>query len=136
MAETYHPALAAARGNAPLAATRHRTPANDGDPFIEHYFKRLDPEVAASFTPAQRDAIRVMFGARGIAEHAVELRRSIPFLGGRRFYLVLLMGRERRGLARVYSQGHASRPFNFLFYGVLGALIVVPLAALFAAFGG
>jgi len=144
LAEIYHPALTPPGSSAPLAAYRTRTrraPGQDPsaageDPFIEHYFKRLDPEIAASFTPAQRDAIRVMFGARGIARHAVELRRSIPFLGGRRFYLVFLMGRERRGLARIYSQGTVSRPFNLLFYGLLGGLVLVLALALFAALGG
>lgn len=146
MAEIYHPALASSGNSSPLTAHRtrpRRTAVQDGpaaaanaDPFIEHYFKRLDPQIAASFTPEQRDAIRVMFGARGIAQHAVELRRSIPFLGGRRFYLVFLMGQERRGLARIYSQGSVSRTFNILLYGLLGALIVGPAWALFAAFGG
>ena len=50
--------------------------------FLNHYFKRLDPEVAASFTPEQRDAIMAMFGAREIANHSLEIRRSIAF--GRR----------------------------------------------------
>lgn len=146
MAEIYHPALAHSGNSSSFTSrrTRRRNAAvqdgsaasADSDPFTEHYFQRLDPEVAASFTPEQRDAIRVMFGARGIARHGIELRRSIPFVGGRRFYLVFLMGRERRGLARIYSQGAMSRPFNILFYGLLGGLVVVPGLALFAAFGG
>ncbi|MGD8810534.1 MAG: hypothetical protein PVG24_13080 [Gammaproteobacteria bacterium] len=150
MAELYHPAFAASGRRARATADRRRRqrgPAAEGampaaapDPFVEHYFKRLDPELAASFTPAQRDAIRVMFGARGVAHHAIELRRSIPFLGGRRFYLVFLMGRERRGLARIYSQGCVSRPFNVLFYGLVGGLlaglVIVPVLMLSAALGG
>jgi hypothetical protein len=99
------------------------------DPFIDHYFSRLEPEVAASFTQPQRDAIKVMFGARGIARHTLELRRSIPF-GKRRFYFVFLLGPERRSFARLYSQGMISRPFNALLYIGLGALLMLPVLLL------
>ncbi len=74
--------------------------------FLEHYFRRLDPEVAASFSAEQRDAMATMFGARGIARHAVEVRRSVPFPGGRRLYLVFLLGRERRAISPPLQPGH------------------------------
>ena len=105
------------------------------DPFFDHYFKRLDPEVAASFTAEQREAIKIMFGSRGIAKHAVEVRRSVPF-GRVRFYLVFLLGREQRAFSRVYSQGLISRRFNTLFYLGLGALCLAPVfALLYTSFG-
>jgi hypothetical protein len=97
--------------------------------FLNHYFKRLSPEVAASFTPDQRDAIMIMFGAREVANHSIEIRRSIPF-GWRRFYLVFLMGPERRHFVRLHSQGTISRPFNILFYLGAGALLLIPVLAL------
>jgi hypothetical protein len=99
------------------------------DTFLNHYFKRLSPEVAASFTPDQRDAIMIMFGAREVASHTIEVRRSIP-LGRRRFYLVLLMGPERRHFVRLHSQGAVSRPFNIFLYLGAGALLLVPVLAL------
>lgn len=101
--------------------------------FLDHYFRRLDPEVAASFTAPQRDAIATMFGARGIARHAVEVRRSIPFPGGWRLYLVFLLGRERRTISRLYSQGMVSGRFNAVFYLGLGALFLLPVLILLAA---
>lgn len=97
------------------------------DPFIDHYFKRIDPQVAASFTPEQQEAIKTMFGARGIARHTVELRRSLP-VGKRRYYLVLLLGREQRTFGRLYSEGAVSGPFNLLGYAIIAGLWLVPAA--------
>src|SRR3546814_16310564 len=76
------------------ASAEDTSPA-ERDPFLDHYFRRIDPRVAASFSPEQRDAIKAMFGARGVARHTVEIRRSLP-IGRGRYYLVLLLGRERR----------------------------------------
>ena len=69
------------------------------DEFLAHYFRRIDPAVAASFTKEQRHAMRTMFGDRGAARHPVDVRCTFP-LGWRRFYLVLLLGRDRRRTIR------------------------------------
>ena len=114
-------------------ARRPRSRSASDQAVLEHYFKRLDPEVAASFTEAQREAIQTMFGARELAKHAVELRRSVPLPGGRRFYLVFLLGRERRGITHLYSQGTASKGFDVLWYLGLGALCLAPVLALLIA---
>ena len=103
--------------------------------FLDHYFQRLAPEVAASFTAEQRAAIATMFGARGVTRHAVEVRRSVPFPGGRRLYLVFLLGRERRTISRLYSQGMTSGSFNVVFYLGLGALFLLPVLILLTAGG-
>ncbi len=103
--------------------------------FLDHYFRRLDPEVAASFSAEQRAAIATMFGARGIARHAVEVRRSLPVPGGRRLYLVFLLGRERRAISRLYNQGMVSGRFNVVLYLGLGALFLLPVLILLAAGG-
>lgn len=98
------------------------------DPFIDHYFKRIDPRVAASFSPEQCEAIKSMFGARGIAKHAVEVRRSLP-VGRGRYYLVLLIGRERRTMGRLYSEGAVGGASNLVGYAVTAALWMVPAVA-------
>jgi hypothetical protein len=95
------------------------------DPFLDHYFKRIDPSVAASFGPEQCEAIKTMFGARGIAKHSLEVRRSLP-IGRGRFYMVLLLGRERRTFGRLYSEGAASGSFNLLGYAITAALWLLP----------
>lgn len=69
------------------------------DEFLAHYFRRIDPAVAASFTKDQRHALRLMFGDRGATRHAVDMRCTFP-LGWRRFYLVFLLGRDRRRMIR------------------------------------
>ena len=69
------------------------------DEFLAHYFRRIDPAVAASFTKEQRHALRLMFGDRGATRHAIDMRCTFP-LGWRRFYLVFLLGRDRRRVIR------------------------------------
>lgn len=98
---------------------------------LDPYLRRLDPEVAASFSDVQREALKDMLCARGVARHLVEIRRSIPF-GRRRFYVVFLLGPERRGLSRLYGQGAISARFTVLFYLGLAAVALAPLAILLA----
>lgn len=99
------------------------------DPFLEHYFKRIPPEVAASFTPEQRYAIKKMFGARDVASHSVELRRSFPF-GRRRFYMIFLMGRERREYERLKSEGQLASYFAYVFAALVWLAPAFALAAI------
>lgn len=126
-------------GPAPVPPTVERLPAAQDkstldqpaaarDPFLDHYFKRIEPGIAASFTAEQREAIKTMFGARGIAQHAVEIRRSLP-IGRGRYYLVLLLGRERRTFGRLYSEGAVSGYFNILGYVITAALWILPAVA-------
>ena len=91
---------AAAEAGLPRAAVQPRrsTRLSDDD-FLAHYFRRIDPAVAASFTKEQRHAIRTMFGDRGATRHAVDVRCTFP-MGWRRFYLVFLLGRDRRKIIR------------------------------------
>lgn len=113
----------------PSRSTRRKTSKIPKESFLNHYLNRLNPEVAASFTAEQRDAIMAMFGARGITNHSIEVRRSIP-VGRRRFYFVFLMGPEQRQFVRLHGQGAASRRFGILFYLGAGALLLAPVLAL------
>ncbi len=101
------------------------------DAFLDHYLRRIDPEVAASFTEEQREAIKLMLGARQLARHLVELRRSIP-IAGKRFYVVLLFGRERRQFQRLYSQGTATLGATLLGHGLTAIGCLLPFALLAA----
>ncbi|MCZ4280952.1 hypothetical protein O4H49_09205 [Kiloniella laminariae] len=100
----------------------------DSDLFIKHYFSRISPEVAATFTDEQKHAIKQMFGAREIARHPVEFRRSIPF-GRHRFYLIFLSGRERRAFDRLKTEGQAT---GYVAYALAGAFWLVPSVAIAA----
>lgn len=117
--ERSQPAAESAGGG----ATDHQP---TGDPFLDHYFKRIDPEVAASFSAVQRTALKRMFGSRGAARHLFELRRSLPF-GRKRFYLVVLFGNERRSLMRLMSRNQNSGTFVFLFYLAAASLLLLPI---------
>ncbi len=46
---------------------------------------------------------------------------------------MFLLGRERRGITRLYSQSTASKGFGVLWYLGLGALCLVPVLALLIA---
>ena len=113
-----------------MRARRTGTRRSTDQAFLDHYFKRLDPEVATSFSDEQKRAIWTLFGGRGIARHAVEVRRSLPLPGGRRFYMVFLCGREQRGITRLHGQSESSRGFDLLWYLGLGAICLVPVLAL------
>lgn len=105
---------------------------SERDPFFRHHFSRLDPQVAASFTPEQRRAIKMLFGARSPTRHAIDVRRSIG-LFGKRFYLVLLAGSERRSRARLRQEGMISRVLDALAAAIGCVVLLVPvLLAIYA----
>ena len=106
--------------------------APSGEEVLQHYLRRVDPQVADSFTAEQREAIKAMLGGRGIARHAIEIRHSLPF-GRRRFYMVLLMGREQRSLPRLAREAVRGRPLNLLVYLGLAALFCAPALGVFLA---
>lgn len=105
-------------------AARGRT-RNGDDNALDTYLKRIDPKVAASFTAPQRQAIRTMLGTRGTRRHAIDLRRSFA-LGRSRYYLVMLLGRERRSLARLHRERFSSGMGLLRYFG-LALLILLPI---------
>ncbi len=110
-------------------AIRERRGGLSDDEFLAHYFKRIDPRIAESFTPQQRAALVTMFAGRGVAKHRVEIRRTIPF-GRRRYYLVFLMGRERRAYERLFSEGEISHSLTWVGYLATAALWLTPVILL------
>ncbi len=98
---------------------------DNADPFLSHYFRRIDPKIANSFDEEQRAAIRTMFANRDIAKHALEIRRTISF-GRKRFYLIFLLGRERRAYERDGRSGRRTQGFNLFFYLAVTAAWLVP----------
>ncbi len=86
------------RGQATAGAHPKPMPVSH-DVFLDHYLKRIDSQVAASFSEAQCTALKVMLGYRAAEHHAVEFRPTLT-LGRRRYYMALMMGRDRRILTR------------------------------------
>jgi len=99
------------------------------DEFFQRHFARMDADLAASFTPEQRRAIWVMFGAQPTAAHSVDVRRSVRVFG-KQFYFVFFAGPEKRSRERLEREGAVSRGVN----AAATALGTVVLAAPAAAF--
>jgi hypothetical protein len=111
------------------------------DPFVARFFHRIPPSIARSFTPQQLAAVKLAFGTRQWGDHPIDLRRTFG-IGRWRFYIVLLMGRARRGkdirkqglvlrilsggLERLIDQGTIARRFAG---ALILSLFVVTLAA-------
>lgn len=106
-------------------------PAETRDPFFRDFFGRIGADTAASFTGEQLDAIKRAFGARTFGAHAVDVRLSVP-LGARRYYCVLLMGRERRGAERRWIENR-QHPLWTLANGVVITLFFAMLLSAVAA---
>ncbi len=65
------------------------------DPFIKQFFARIPDQTAAIFTDTQLTELKSVFRDRVGKRHPVDIRISIPFLK-QRFYVVLVMGKEKR----------------------------------------
>jgi hypothetical protein len=107
------------------------TEAASDDPFIRKFFTRIPPTTAASFTEEQLVAIKMAFGGRAWGAHAVDIRRSLPLIGGC-FYLVWLMGWEHRTPDRV-AEFHQSYPLLKVANVIA---VILPFAVLALAFAG
>lgn len=96
---------------------------------LDNYLKRIDPQVAASFTAPQRQALKTILGLRAPTRHTVEVRRSFG-LGRKRYYLVFLLGRDRRALARLHRERTLSGPAAALRYLGVILLFLLPVVGL------
>ncbi|MBD2169261.1 hypothetical protein H6G04_33400 [Calothrix membranacea FACHB-236] len=83
-----------------MPKNRLTKPNSQPDPFVQKFFARIPPQTAATFTHAQLAELKRVFENRVSRNHAVDMRLSIPFFK-KRFYLVLLLGREKRLKQRV-----------------------------------
>lgn len=97
------------------------------DLFLRTFFSRIPRDVAASFTPAQLDAVKRAFGARSPGAHGLDLRFSLP-LWRRSYYMVLLAGKERRSPERRVLQ-RLLRPL----WNVANVCVVVVFLAMLAS---
>ncbi len=95
------------------------------DQLIQRFLMNVPPEVASSFTDTQLAAIKHVLGS-GWSRHPVEIRRSISIFG-RRYFIVVLGGVERRSVERVRAD-HAKRPlWTFANSMVIGGFVLMLL---------
>ncbi len=62
--------------------------------FMQQFLGRIPPETAATFTNTQLTELKRVLSNRLTKYHIVDIRISIPLLK-QRFYVVLLIGREK-----------------------------------------
>jgi hypothetical protein len=89
--------------------------------FTRRFLDGLPRAVADSFTPDQLDAVQRAFGMRYATEHTVDLRRAVRVFG-QKFYVILLVGEERRS--------DAPPPRSYMPFGVAAALVSAVLLLL------
>ena len=110
------------KASAPAACT---TDAADDKSEIDGFLGRLDPVVAASFTNEQKRALRSLLASRGATRHMVDIRQTLR-LFGKRYYLAVFFGRERR-LANMRRQvGLKDWMWRYAAYLGLALVVLAP----------
>ena len=87
----------------------------------ERVLAKLPPAVRDSLTPQQLECISDAL-IPDPPRHAIDYRTSIPFFG-RRFYVTLLVGRERRSLERLAREAQLRARHVAIVYSVLLMLV-------------
>lgn len=101
------------------------TPVKENKTIIQFYHS-LDSKVAAELTSEQKQAIECAIKSVGLVNrHRLDIRKSLPWFG-KRYYLVVLMGRDRRNQLRPTESALA----NFLMTSLIlvGVLSLVGLS--------
>ncbi|MBR8838627.1 MAG: hypothetical protein DSM106950_32660 [Stigonema ocellatum SAG 48.90 = DSM 106950] len=94
------------------------------DDFMQWFSTNIPPQTAATFNKAQLTALKQVFSERVPKRHAVDIRMSIPFFI-RGFYVVLLLGKEKRSKERLSNE--ISKPVNRIFLTLLGLVFITSL---------
>ena len=102
------------------------TSAIDWHPAFSRLFAGLPHDVQASMSPAQLAALSRVMQPQSDSRR---LRVSLPVFG-RRYYLAVFLGRERRGLQRLRQEGQLSIPLISVVMFVLAGLALPSLIAI------
>lgn len=89
---------------------------------LANLLAELPEDVRASFSDAQIAALTRSSQA-GRSNHLVDFRVSMPLMPARRYYFRLLVGRERRNLARLTYEGQAHVTTISIFYALVTAML-------------
>lgn len=113
-----------------LAVTPAKSP--EGPFAYGRMLRRLPAAIRESLTQDQLDAISDAL-VPDAPTHVIDYRVSIPFFG-RRFYITLLAGRERRSLERLAREAQLRAKHIAIFYSIillfLGCVSVIGLVLL------
>ncbi|CZF80311.1 hypothetical protein GCE9029_01994 [Grimontia celer] len=112
----------------PQSLAKHAQGSIHRDPFIRAFLDKTPKDIAESFTDAQLLQLKLMFGTRAKAQHAVDFR---PIIGGFgwNYYLVFLFGRNRRELTRAEQRAASAGRVVALLVGsfVLFSIVITSL---------
>lgn len=101
------------------------------DPFVKGLKQRLPETLRESFTDAQLEALRQVFGARSWVKHKIDLRGTFRLLGGHYYYFAVLAGRNKRGHSRTEQHlslaAKAALATLFLLFSTLLGLAILYL---------
>lgn len=106
------------------------------DPFIRAFLEKTPKDVAATFTDAQLLQLKLMFGTRAKAHHAVDFRTVVGGFGWN-YYLVFLCGRNRRDLSHAEQKAANASRIMVMLMGcfVLFSAVVTALYLVKSFFG-
>ncbi|KKD62139.1 hypothetical protein RN22_02130 [Grimontia sp. AD028] len=120
----------------PKTISEHASGSIHSDPFIRSFLERTPKDVAESFTDAQLLQLKLMFGTRAKARHAIDFRTVIGGFGWN-YYLVFLFGRNRRELTRAEEKAaNAGRVLVLLLSSFVLFSIVITSLYLLKSFLG
>ena len=115
-----------------------RAPLGRGDArdrCLNRAMRLIDPAVAASFSPAQRRAIRTMLDLRRDRRLMLDLRGGFD-LAGRRYFFSVMGGHERRSGARRHASPVSGLLRRALPSLAIGAILLLGAFALAAGLRG
>ena len=99
-------------------------------PAFDRLMSRLPVQTSQSLTADQLVALSLA-SVPANSPHVIDYRVSVPFFG-KRFYVTLLAGRERRSLARLAGEGQlpSVQMFNLnpALHGILLAIVIFGMA--------
>lgn len=103
--------------------------------FVENLFSRIPTSVAETFTDDQLKALELAFAR---SEHSVDIRRSVSLFGKGYYFILLVMGRERRPEGRRRAD-RAAFPLlklgNVIVFALLGAMVIYTIVTILGTFG-
>lgn len=92
------------------------------DRVIKQFYHTLDSDIAESLNDEQKRAIEHAVKSMGlVARHSIDIRETVPWFG-KRFYFVLLCGKDHRKQVRERSK---------LVHVMLTLLVLVGLVSIF-----
>jgi len=109
-----------------------------GEVRAEGLMRAIDPVVRAGLSLKQEDAIRAAARQDAWQAHPIDLRLMLPSPFGR-FYLALVVGRERRSAARlavVRTRHPLSGGANRAIVGAVAAILVLAGLGLYGLLAG